>query len=231
MENYTRLKIYNSSLITVFLFVVTSLNAQYSADFLKYSKLHPEEARIRLQQETIITIETTKEGLEINQEFIEEDLYLDESATYGSKRNLRFSSFFELESVEASSYEYKDGKYRTHKVEEFLEKDEMDDNLSTAEQAKVSLVKQMVMWLLFYSSSSHVLSYISSVLYYHCVFFLSCRCGVGALVKMSSRATRATSSNTRRCFVISQTIVRLFSRCFAKLKRKATFAQTSNTIK
>ena len=35
MEKYTRLKIYKSSLIAVFLFVVTSLNAQYSAEFLE----------------------------------------------------------------------------------------------------------------------------------------------------------------------------------------------------
>ena len=128
MEKYTRLKIYNSSLIAVFLFVVTSLNAQYSADFLKYSKLHPEEARIRLQQETIITIETTKEGLEINQEFIEEDLYLYESATYNSKNTLNFSAFFELNEIEASSFSFENNEYVEKEVEKFTEKDELNSS-------------------------------------------------------------------------------------------------------
>mgnify|MGYP000462874493 CR=1 FL=1 len=119
MIKYTRLKIYKSSLIAFFLFVITSLNAQYSTEFLKYKKLHPEAARIRLQQETIITIETTKEGLEINQEFIEEDLYLNEAATYNSKNTLSFSAFFELNEVKASTLSYENNEYVEKVVEKF----------------------------------------------------------------------------------------------------------------
>jgi transglutaminase-like putative cysteine protease len=126
MEKYTRLKIYKSSLIAVFLFVVTSLNAQYSTEFLKYSKLHPEDARIRLQQETVITIEATKEGLEINQEFLEEDLYLNEAATYNSKNRLNFSAFFELNEIEASSFSFENNEYVEKKVDKFTEKDELN---------------------------------------------------------------------------------------------------------
>lgn len=126
MEKYTRLKIYKSSLIAVFLFVVTSLNAQYSTEFLKYSKLHPEDARIRLQQETVIKIEATKEGLEINQDFLEEDLYLNEAATYNSKNRLNFSAFFELNEIEASSFSFENNEYVENKVDKFTEKDELN---------------------------------------------------------------------------------------------------------
>ena len=128
MEKYTKLKIYKSGLIAFFLFIVTSLNAQYSSEFLKYSKLHPEAARVRLQQETIITIEAGKNGLEINQEFIEEDLYLNESATYNSKSRLNFSTFFELNEIEASSFSFENNKYIETEVEKFTEKDELNQS-------------------------------------------------------------------------------------------------------
>ncbi|MGJ8745546.1 transglutaminase-like domain-containing protein [Polaribacter sp.] len=122
------MKIYKLSLIAFFLLVATGLNAQYSKEFLKYSKLYPEAARVRLHQETIITIETGKEGLEINQEFIEEDLYLNESATYNSKNTLNFSAFFEMNEVEASSMSYEDNDYIETRVEKFTEKDEINQS-------------------------------------------------------------------------------------------------------
>ena len=128
MEKYTRLKIYKSSLISVFLFVVTSLNAQYSAEFLEYSKLYPEDALIRLQEETVITIAVTEDSLEINQEFLEEDLYLNESATYNSKNTLSFSAFFELNNIEASSFSYVNKEYVENKVDKFTEKDELNSS-------------------------------------------------------------------------------------------------------
>ncbi|MFT7352991.1 MAG: transglutaminase-like putative cysteine protease, partial [Flavobacterium sp.] len=106
----------------------TGLHGQYSADFLKYSKLHPEETKIRLQQETVITIEVTKFGLEINQGFVEEDLYLNESATYSSKSRLNFSAFFELNEIEAYSLSFENGEYAETAVEKFTEKDELNQS-------------------------------------------------------------------------------------------------------
>ncbi|KGL62698.1 transglutaminase-like domain-containing protein [Polaribacter sp. Hel1_85] len=128
MEKHIKSKIYKSSLIAFFLLVITSLNAQYSTEFLKYRKLHPEAARIRLQQETIITIEATKEGLEINQEFIEEDLYLNEAATYNSKNTLNFSAFFELNEVKASTLSFENNVYVEKEVEKFTKKDDLNSS-------------------------------------------------------------------------------------------------------
>ena len=128
MEKYIRLKIYKSSLIALFLFVVSGLYGQYSADFLKFSKLYPEDTKIRLQQETVITIEVTKFGLEINQGFVEEDLYLNESATYNSKSRLNFSTFFELNEIEASSLSFENSEYVATAVEKFTEKDELNQS-------------------------------------------------------------------------------------------------------
>jgi hypothetical protein len=102
--------------------------AQYTKEFDLIKNKYPDSKIVRLLEDVKISVQFKDGELEVKQSFIEEDLYLDESAIYGSKRNIKFSSFFELESVEASSYEYKDGKYKTHKVEEFLEKDEMEDS-------------------------------------------------------------------------------------------------------
>ena len=107
---------------------VTSLNAQFSAEFLKYHKLHPEDARVRLQQETIITITVVNDSLQIHQEFIEEDLYLNDAATYNSKNTLNFSAFFELKNIEASSFSYEDNEYVENKVDKFTEKDELNQS-------------------------------------------------------------------------------------------------------
>lgn len=128
MEIYSKLKVFKYSLITVLLFIVTCINAQYSPEFLKYSKLYPEASRVRLNQETIITIEANKEGLEINQKFIEEDLYLNESATYNSKTRLNFSAFFELGEIAAASLTFDGEKYVPTPVKKFTEKDELNES-------------------------------------------------------------------------------------------------------
>jgi hypothetical protein len=102
--------------------------AQYNKEFDLLKNKYPDSKIVRLLEDVKISVQVKDGELKVKQSFIEEDLYLDESATYGSKRNIRFSSFFELESVEASSYEYKNGKYKTYRVEEFLEKDEMENS-------------------------------------------------------------------------------------------------------
>ncbi|MGJ8759693.1 MAG: transglutaminase-like domain-containing protein [Polaribacter sp.] len=122
------MSIYKSVFIAFFLLFVTSLNAQFSAEFLKYHKLHPEDARVRLQQETIITITVVNDSLQIHQEFIEEDLYLNDAATYNSKNTLNFSAFFELKNIEASSFSYEDNGYVENKVDKFTEKDELNQS-------------------------------------------------------------------------------------------------------
>jgi len=122
------LSIYKSVFITFFLCFVTSLNAQYSAEYLKYHKLYPEDGRVRLQQETIITVSVVNDSLQIDQEFLEEDLYLNDAATYNSKNTLNFSAFFELKNIEASSFSYINNEYVENKVEKFTQKDELNQS-------------------------------------------------------------------------------------------------------
>lgn len=104
-----------------------SLNclAQESEEFKLYRDLYPNSNAVTLNKETTITIKLDSENINIIQEHLEEDLYLDDGASRNSKRSLHFSSFFELENVEASSFSFSDGKYREIEVKEFTEKDEL----------------------------------------------------------------------------------------------------------
>ena len=125
------LKVFNLRILcTVCILLFASKGfAQYSEEYQLYKEKYPNAHIVRLNEERIITVKFNKNQLDVSQEFIEEDLYLDESATtYGSKRSLSFSTFFELEDIEAVSYSFENGKYRQSVVEEFKEKDELDQS-------------------------------------------------------------------------------------------------------
>ncbi|WOD44797.1 DUF3857 domain-containing protein [Hwangdonia lutea] len=111
-----------------FLLIGVASFAQESKEFNLYKKLYPNAKAVRLNQQTTVRIKLDAETINITQEFLEEDLYLDESANYSSKKALNFSSFFELDKVEASSFTYTDGKYKEVEVTDFKEKDEMDQS-------------------------------------------------------------------------------------------------------
>lgn len=110
----------------VFLFAVSTIFAQYSEEFNTYSKLYPENSRVRLLNETLITITLEDDEIVILEKNKEEDLYLNESATYNSKNSVSSSFFFELKEINASSYVFENGKYVESKVEKFTEKDELN---------------------------------------------------------------------------------------------------------
>jgi len=104
------------------------VHGQYAPEYQLYKDKYPNAHSIRLNQETSIQIKLQNGKLDVLQEDVEEDLYLDENAKFRSKKSLNFSSFFELEEIEASSFIYENKKYRETKVETFKEKDELDQS-------------------------------------------------------------------------------------------------------
>ncbi|WP_083993854.1 DUF3857 domain-containing protein [Gelidibacter algens] len=126
MNQKAKFSLFFSAFILLLLIPI-NLKAQYSPEFELNKSRYPESNKVRLLDEVSISVKLKNNAIEIQQSFVEEDLFLDESATYGSKKALSFSSFFELQSVEATSYEFKNGKYNSYKVENFVEKDELDD--------------------------------------------------------------------------------------------------------
>nr|WP_299387590.1 transglutaminase domain-containing protein [Allomuricauda sp.] len=100
--------------------------AQIATDYKKYQEQYPNSQSVRLSQETTLNIGLEDGQFVISQESKEVDLYLYESAKYDAKQSLNYSSFYELEKIEASSFVIKDDKYEELKVSDFKEKDELD---------------------------------------------------------------------------------------------------------
>ena len=91
----------NKYLFLLIFILVYKVNAQ---KLEKYKKLYPSEDLVRLQQEITINITLNNGKISINKTIFEEDLYLNNSAHLNSKRNLSYSTFFDLNKIEASTY-------------------------------------------------------------------------------------------------------------------------------
>lgn len=113
--------------VLIFLFSCSCF-AQYSSEYETYKLKYPDSRSVKLHQETLIEVTLKNDQISIHKNFSEEDLYLDESATYNSKGSLDFGSFLEISDIEASSFSFESGKYRETKVETFKEKDEFGES-------------------------------------------------------------------------------------------------------
>lgn len=113
-------------LIIILVLLANVSVAQQSSEFNTYKEQYPDSHSVRLNQELVIKITLENGKINITQEIIEEDLYLDDAATFGSKKSLNYSSFFEIKNIEASSFSFENGKFRESEVKLFKEKDELD---------------------------------------------------------------------------------------------------------
>lgn len=120
----------SKSLLSFFFILsfVSFINAQNSPEFELYKSKYPQAHFVRLISEKLINIDLKGDEIIITQETTEEDIYLDESAIYNSKQSLNFSSFFEMEKVEASSFVYENNNYKEIKVTDFRQKDELNNS-------------------------------------------------------------------------------------------------------
>ncbi len=114
--------------LLLFLFFPVILIAQKSEEYNKLKQQYPDDNYIRLQESTNINISIDDGEIVISQEVKEQDMYMGDSASQGSKESRSFSYFFELASIEASAFNYKDGKYREEKVTDFKYKDQLDQS-------------------------------------------------------------------------------------------------------
>ena len=83
---------------------------------------------MRLTDELRVSISIENGVFDIVQEMSREDLFLDQSASYNAKESIRFSSFFELEDIQAETLTAQGNAYATHPVESFSYKDELTDS-------------------------------------------------------------------------------------------------------
>lgn len=101
-------------------------NGQHSAQFSEVNEQYPDAYMARLNEETTIRIYMEKDSLLISKDYLEENIYMNEAANSGSKESIRYSTFFEVSDLEASSFHFEKGKYRENEVTEFKEKDELN---------------------------------------------------------------------------------------------------------
>ena len=102
--------------------------SQYFSDYQKYKEEYPNSQSVRLNQETVINIGIEKGQFVITKNSFEEDLSLYDSAKYDAKQSISYSSFYELDKIEASSFVIKGNKYEELKVADFKDKDELDNS-------------------------------------------------------------------------------------------------------
>jgi transglutaminase-like putative cysteine protease len=119
-------KNFNKSLVVILLFAIPNVFGQHSAKFNQLKEQYPHAHKVRLQENILVNITIQGDSIVITKEVFEENIYLDDTANYGSKESIQYSSFFEIEELEASSFSYENNKYRKFKVEEFKMKDELN---------------------------------------------------------------------------------------------------------
>lgn len=111
-----------------FLFLSLYSFSQLTPEFKQHKEAYPNSNFVRLNQETLLTVAFVDGAWNITQEILQEDMYLDDSATYNSNDALSFSSFYEMEDIKAASYIYDGKRYEEFKVEDFKEKDDLNSS-------------------------------------------------------------------------------------------------------
>lgn len=118
-------KIKQGALLLFAVLIGSGAQAQLSEEYAVYKDKYPNSGKVRLIQERHVSLSINRGNINITQAFHEEDLYLDESAINRAKQSVNFSSFFEMQSIEASSFIPDRNRFREIKVTTFTEKDEM----------------------------------------------------------------------------------------------------------
>ncbi len=142
-----------------FSFLVFHLNiySQLTEKVSHYNEEYPNSNLININKELLINIEIENDSILISQTSFAEDLFLNESATQYSKESVSYSTFFKLQNIEASSFSLKNGKYIEYKINEFKEKDELNEsfhddikslnfiypNLSSGSKTKLILTEEI----------------------------------------------------------------------------------------
>jgi transglutaminase-like putative cysteine protease len=127
------MSIKTSSISIPFLFLICflfsiSVFSQNTEELEKYKKMYPNEGSVRLLQETIYRLQLEKNEIKITKEVFEQDLFLNENATYNTKRSLSYSTFIDLEKIEASTLSPSEGSYKEIPVKEFNRKNDLDES-------------------------------------------------------------------------------------------------------
>ena len=105
-----------------------SAYSQYAPEFEKYKAKYNDANKVILNREVILNLDIKNEELEVIQDNIEENLFMTDGANMAARETLNFSYFVELSDIEAFSTVYNEYKPSEFEVENFVEKDNLDNS-------------------------------------------------------------------------------------------------------
>ncbi|MCH4824249.1 DUF3857 and transglutaminase domain-containing protein [Gramella lutea] len=117
----------NISLLLILILGCTAYS-QYAPEFEEYKAKYGDANKVIMNKEVVLNLDIKDNDLEITQENIEENLFMTDGANMAAREDLNFSYFFELLDIEAYSTVYNNDKPDEFKVDNFVEKDNMDNS-------------------------------------------------------------------------------------------------------
>ncbi|MGM0636144.1 MAG: DUF3857 domain-containing protein [Bacteroidota bacterium] len=100
----------------------------FSEEYNHYKEKYPEKYAVRLLDEDQLHIDIVDHKIEISATSIEQMLYLNQSAKSATEGSVSYSNFVGVKDIEANSYHYERGKYRRNKVDNFVERDVLNNS-------------------------------------------------------------------------------------------------------
>ena len=117
--------------VFLFAFFYLSLNlyAQPAKDLSDYQSRYPGAWAVTLEEEVVMTFEIVEGEVKIYEDRYEKTFFLEDVASYWKDSELGYSSFTSLENIEANTLVPGPKKYKSVKVKEFKEKDELSSSI------------------------------------------------------------------------------------------------------
>ncbi|MFT5777645.1 MAG: transglutaminase-like putative cysteine protease [Crocinitomicaceae bacterium] len=113
------------SIAVIIGFIPTVLCAQFSPDYDEYKGKYPDKDMIYLQRTLEVRIELEDDELRVSSSNSYESLFLTNRAHLFTEDDISYSTFFEIDNIQASSLNFEKGKYREKKVKDFTHKDDL----------------------------------------------------------------------------------------------------------
>ncbi len=116
--------------ILVGLFLPASVWAQNAKKMLEaYTQKYPDAPYIVLDKTEITSIDLVDGKIEITEQYLEENFYLDGDVGYLADDKIQFSDFLEVKDIKALSYVPKGSRFIAKKVKDFKEKTEFSSGI------------------------------------------------------------------------------------------------------
>lgn len=110
-------------------FLSNGIIAQPSVELKEYQDKYPGQGAVILNETIELHFEIVDGELRIYEDKYEEIFFLSESASYWKEEELGYTSFTELSNIEASTSIPGKNKYKTLKVKEFKDKDDLNSSI------------------------------------------------------------------------------------------------------